>query len=157
MSASGRKRTLESVQIAVSKRSAFGRVEMWRGGNRSGLSVSAPFVWRCPSDLTLTPFPHPAHRTGHADFPHPALGQDTYLRTRKVIRSSPTHRTELCDSSVNQASVLFATANATAWEVIRCPDHDPDSSFASACGTFRSSRTLAEFLGLPQSPVLCNF
>src|SRR6202022_1576833 len=24
----------------------------------------------------LLPFPHPAHRTGHADRPHPALGQD---------------------------------------------------------------------------------
>src|ERR1035437_8815922 len=24
----------------------------------------------------LTPFPHPSHRTGQADFPHPALGQD---------------------------------------------------------------------------------
>src|SRR5690349_19894159 len=24
----------------------------------------------------LLPFPHPAHRTGHADLPHPGLGQD---------------------------------------------------------------------------------
>jgi hypothetical protein len=39
-----------------------GRVEMWRGGSRFGLSVAAPFVWRCPSNLALTPFPHPAHR-----------------------------------------------------------------------------------------------
>jgi len=28
---------------------------MWRGGSRLGLSVAAPFVWRCPSNLTLTP------------------------------------------------------------------------------------------------------
>ena len=49
---------------------------MWRGGRRFGLSVAAPFVWRCPSNLAVTPFPHPAHRTGHADRPHPALGQD---------------------------------------------------------------------------------
>ena len=55
----------------------------------SALSVAAPFVWRCPSSRSITPFPHPAHRTGHADFPHPALGQDTYLCTRKVIRGSP--------------------------------------------------------------------
>jgi len=55
---------------------AAGRVEMWRGCSRSGLSVAAPFVWRCPSNLAVAPFPHPAHRTGHADFPHPALGQD---------------------------------------------------------------------------------
>ena len=56
--------------------SAVGRVEMWRGGSRLGLSVAAPFVWRCPSNLAVTPFPHPAHRTGRADLPHPALGQD---------------------------------------------------------------------------------
>src|SRR5260370_35159622 len=37
---------------------------------------SAPFVWRCLSGSTVAPFPHPAHRTGRADFPHPALGQD---------------------------------------------------------------------------------
>ena len=54
----------------------FGRVEMWRGSSRFGLSVSAPFVWRCLSNRAITPFPHPSHRTGHADFPHPALGQD---------------------------------------------------------------------------------
>src|ERR1039457_1155092 len=53
-----------------------GRVEMWRGRSRFGVSVSAPFVWRCPSNLAINPFPHPAHRTGRADFPHPALGQD---------------------------------------------------------------------------------
>jgi hypothetical protein len=53
-----------------------GRVEMWRGSSRSGIAVAASFVWRCPSNLTITPFPHPAHRTGRADFPHPALGQD---------------------------------------------------------------------------------
>jgi hypothetical protein len=40
------------------------------------LSVAASFVWRCPSNVAMAPFPHPAHRTGHADFPHPALGQD---------------------------------------------------------------------------------
>jgi hypothetical protein len=28
---------------------------------------------------TIAPFPHPAHRTGQADFPHPALGQDFTL------------------------------------------------------------------------------
>ena len=54
-----------------------GRVKMWRGGLRSSLSVSAPFVWRCLNSRTITPFPHPPHRTGHADFPHPALGQDS--------------------------------------------------------------------------------
>src|SRR5580704_8808982 len=49
---------------------------MWRGGVRSTMSVAAPFVWRCLSGSAITPFPHPAHRTQQADFPHCALGQD---------------------------------------------------------------------------------
>ena len=53
-----------------------GRVEMWRSGLRFRLAVAAPFVWRCLNSLTITPFPHPAHQTGHADFPHPAFGQN---------------------------------------------------------------------------------
>jgi len=36
-----------------------GRVEMWRGSIRAGLSVAASFVWRCPSNLAIAPFPHP--------------------------------------------------------------------------------------------------
>src|SRR6478609_7561788 len=64
----------------------FGRVEMWRGGGRLSISVSAPFVRRCLTGSALAPFPHPAHRTGRADFPHPALGQD--------LTPSPTAR---CD------------------------------------------------------------
>jgi hypothetical protein len=50
--------------------------EVWRGDVRLSMSVSAPFVWRCLSGSAVAPFPHPADRTGHADFPHPALGQD---------------------------------------------------------------------------------
>ena len=57
-------------------RGTTGRVEMWRGGLRYSLSVAAPFVWRCLNSSTITPFPHPAHQTGHADFPHPAFGQN---------------------------------------------------------------------------------
>jgi hypothetical protein len=53
-----------------------GRVGMWRGGCRLNISVAAPFVWRCLSGSAVAPFPHSAHRTGQADLPHPALGQD---------------------------------------------------------------------------------
>ena len=35
-----------------------------------------PGIWRRLSGPTMTPFPHPARRTGHADLTHPALGQD---------------------------------------------------------------------------------
>src|SRR6516164_1374415 len=54
----------------------IGGVEMWRGGFRLHISVSASFVWRCLSGVAVTPFPHPARRTGQAALPHPALGQD---------------------------------------------------------------------------------
>ena len=57
----------------------MGRVGMWRGGVRSGISVAAPFVWRCLNGLTIAPFPHPPHRTWRANFPHHALGQDVTL------------------------------------------------------------------------------
>jgi hypothetical protein len=79
---------------------------MWRGGLRYSLSVSAPFVWRCLNSYTITPFPHPPHRTGHADFPHPALGQDTCLCTRKVIRSSPEQQHGAVYPSVLRPSAL---------------------------------------------------
>ena len=35
------------------------RVEVWRGGVRLSMSVSAPFVWRCLSGSAVAPFPHP--------------------------------------------------------------------------------------------------
>jgi hypothetical protein len=73
-----------------------GRVRMWRGGLRCGLSVSAPFVWRCLTSRTITPFPHPPHRTGQAELPHPALGQDACLRPRKVSCRPPHHRRGPC-------------------------------------------------------------
>ncbi len=70
--------------------------EMWCGFCRSDISVSAPFVWRCLSGSTVAPFPHPAHRTGRADFPHPALGQD--------LTPSPTARCARAQSSVRAHS-----------------------------------------------------
>ena len=43
--------------------SGMRRVQVWRGGVRLSMSVSAPFVWRCLSGSAVAPFPHPAHRT----------------------------------------------------------------------------------------------
>ena len=81
-----------------------------------------------------------------------------YLCTRKVIRSSPDSPHRAVYPGVHRPSVLHITANATTWVVIRFPDRNPGSSFASACGAFRSSRThYRSLLGLPQSPVLCHF
>jgi len=81
--ASGVAKTADTLRVTPA-RTVTGRVEMWRGGGRSDISVAAPFVWRCLSGSTVAPFPHPAHRTGRADFPHPALGQDSRLRPRHV-------------------------------------------------------------------------
>src|SRR5258705_2197248 len=50
-----------------------GRVGVWRSGGRPSIAVAAPFVWRCLNGSTIAPFPHPAHRTGQADFPHPGF------------------------------------------------------------------------------------
>src|SRR5215472_1851008 len=47
---------------------------------RCSLSVADPFVCRCLTSSTMLPFPHPAHRTGRADLPHPALGEDSCNR-----------------------------------------------------------------------------
>lgn len=49
---------------------------MRRGGDRFDLFVTALFVWLCLNSLAIVPFPHPVHRTGRADLPHPTLGQD---------------------------------------------------------------------------------
>src|SRR5260370_11587761 len=76
--------------------SAKCRVEVWRGGCRSNISVAAPFVWRCLTGSPMAPFPHPAHRTGHAELPHPALGQD--------LTPSPTTRRAQAASGVRARS-----------------------------------------------------
>jgi hypothetical protein len=71
-----------------------GRVGMWRGGCRLSISVAASFVWRCLSGSAMAPFPHPAHRTGQADFPHPALGQELTL-SRATPSAVSDHLSEL--------------------------------------------------------------
>src|SRR5215472_12051732 len=72
------------------------RVEMWRSGGRSNISVAAPFVWRCLTGPAVALFPHPAHRTGQADLPHPALGQD--------VTPSPTTGRDQAGSGVRARS-----------------------------------------------------
>ncbi len=60
-----------------------GRVERWRGGLGFGIILGRGFPG-CVSIATChAPFPPPAHRTGRAVFPHPALGQGfTFSHTR---------------------------------------------------------------------------
>ena len=133
--------------LRIRRRRVFnriGRVEMWRGGSRFGLSVSAPFVWRCPTSLAIAPFPHPAHRTGQADLPHPALGQDACFRPRKVARLDRATAGAVCPCC-NSHGRAVTTADATTWADIRFPDQGPSPSFTSACDACRGSRALTEF------------
>src|SRR5712671_4563516 len=88
----------------VARSSQVGRVEVWRGGCRPNISVSAPFVWRCLNSSTMAPFPHPAHRTGHADLPHPALGQDvTPLLSRATPSAVSEHSSELIGCPISRS------------------------------------------------------
>ncbi len=76
---------------------------MWRGDCRPNISVAAPFVWRCLTGSTLAPSPHPAHRTGHADLPHPALGQDITPRSRATQSAVLEHSSELIGCPISRS------------------------------------------------------
>src|SRR6476620_8308790 len=77
---------------------------MWRGGCWLSISVSASFVWRCLSGSALAPFSHPAHRTGQADLPHPALGQDfTPLLSRATPSAVSEHSAEFIGCPISRS------------------------------------------------------
>ena len=60
---------------------------MGRGDRRTThICSSAPFVWQCLSGVSITPFPHPAHRTEQAVFPHSALGQEAHAFAHGRLR-----------------------------------------------------------------------
>src|ERR1700687_3071974 len=85
-----------------------GRVEMWRSGCRLNISVAASFVWRCLSGSALTPFPHPAQRTGQADLPHPALGQDfTPSLSRATPSAASEHLSELIGFPISMSFTTY--------------------------------------------------
>src|SRR3979490_1743693 len=99
--------------VGVAGRSLVCRVEMWRGGGRLNISVAASFVWRCLSGSALAPFPHPAHRTGRADFPPPALGQD--------FTPSPTARRAQAGTGVRAGSARKGARVDTLRPCVACP------------------------------------
>jgi hypothetical protein len=67
------------------------RVEVWRGGLGFGLLLFQGFPVCGAISACHAPFPHPAHRTGRAVFPHPALGQGgSCVRSREVVPRRPT-------------------------------------------------------------------
>ena len=77
----------------------IGRVEVWRGGLGFGLLPCQGFPVRGAISACHAPFPHPAHRTGRADFPHPALLQNfrssrsARLRGWWAVDTAPTSHT----------------------------------------------------------------
>ncbi len=66
-----------------------GRVGGWRGsGRRMGVAVPGGFRNAGASLPAITPFPVAAHRSGHADLLHPALGRDhAFAHGRPAVRS----------------------------------------------------------------------
>ncbi len=117
------------------------RVEEGRGGGRIGLSVSAPLVWRCLNGRAITPFPLPAHRTGRADFRHPALRLASPQGTRRTAKlgwclaTTPWHVTNL----------------RLAAELPRKP---PDALWC--CQAHRQSPILSLFESVPEVRVLSS-
>jgi integrase len=75
-------RPLEDLKIHWAEiRKQAGLPNVWSRGVtrwfRFCLSVADSFVCRCLTSGTMLPSSHPAHRTGRADLPHPALGEDS--------------------------------------------------------------------------------
>ena len=56
--------------------------------------------------VTMTPFPHPAHRTGQADFPHPALGQDVTL-SRATPSAASEHLLEFIGFPISRSFTTY--------------------------------------------------
>ena len=56
----------------------------------------------------MAPFPHPAHRTGHADLPHPALKQDlTPLLSRATPSAVSEHSSELIGCPISRSLTTY--------------------------------------------------
>src|SRR5437660_407726 len=73
---------------------------------RQNISFAASFVWRCLSGSAVTPFPHPAHRTGLADLPHPALGQD-FTPSRATPSAASEHLSELIGCPISRSFTTY--------------------------------------------------
>src|SRR5258707_793703 len=54
----------------------------------------------------MSPFSHPAHRTGQADFPHPALGQDFTL-ARATPSAASEHLSELIGFPISRSFTTY--------------------------------------------------
>jgi hypothetical protein len=89
---------------------------MWRGGFRLGISVTGPFGCRCLTSFAMAPFPHPAHQTRRAVFPHRAFGQGctdilhhTFAHEQLPLRSLELVQAQLLVQMMVIESVLATT------------------------------------------------
>jgi hypothetical protein len=82
----GRKRATREngARKREARRRENGRVERWRGGVGFDIILFRGFPGCVSIVACRAPFPPPAHRTGRADFPHPALGQGSWVRRRRT-------------------------------------------------------------------------
>src|SRR4030088_2444793 len=123
---------------------------MWRGGGRWNISVRAPFVWRCLNGSPIAPFSHPAHRTGQADFPHPALGQDVTL-SRATPSAASGHLLELIGFPISRSFTTYyfclelrplpstgVTRLPRYYEPLRPLEYRSDTAAAAECAGLRA-------------------
>ena len=54
------------------------------------MAIGGAFAHAASVRFDLVPFPLPAHRTGQADFPHPALGKDAHRTESRHVTPSAT-------------------------------------------------------------------
>jgi len=80
----------------------------------------------------MLPFPHPAHRTGRADLPHPALGEDSRNR-RKPLHVTPSATSE------NSLGVVRLIANLPFCRRFLRP---PSTEAPSLCRSYPASSVL---------------
>ncbi len=67
------------------------RVEEGRGGGRLPVAMAGAFAAAASVRLAVAPFPLPAHRTGRADFRHPALRLASPQGTRRTANLGHCH------------------------------------------------------------------
>ena len=73
---------------------------------RCSLSVADPFVCQCLTSWTMLPSSHPAHRTGRAERPHPALGESVTMSPTGSYAFSPSRLNDLLHQRLQQSRCL---------------------------------------------------
>jgi len=97
-------------------------VEVLRGGLGAAYPLADPFVCRCLTSWTVLPSSHPAHRTGRAERPHPALGESvTMSPTGNCACAQEGGRDTLCltqgdnPSSSNHFATPYSSMPSNVW------------------------------------------